>query len=305
MKAIVYEKYGSFEVLKPKTIDKPVPKKNEMLVKVHATTVSSGDIKLRKSDFPPQFWLMGRLLYGLVNPNRNILGHEFSGTVEVIGEEVTRFKVGDQVFGTTTGLKFGSYAEYVCIPEKWNSGVVALKPNNLSHEEAAALPIGAMTALCLLKKAKTQKGNNVLIYGASGCVGTYAVQIAKIFGADVTGVCSTTNLELVKSIGANKVVDYTKEDITKNTETYDVVFDAVWKIKPSVAKTLLKKEGRYISVSMLTTETTDSLLWIKEMSEKGVLQPVIDRIYPLAQVSMAHEYVDKGHKKGNVIIKVI
>lgn len=305
MKAVIYSKYGSPDVLKQMELDKPVPKDNEILVKIHAATVTSGDVRLRASDFPPIFWLPARLIFGLFKPKKKILGHELSGIVERKGKDVTKFDIGDEVFGTTTMLKTGSYAEYICLPEKWKHGVVALKPKNLSFKEAAALPIGGMTSLFLLEKANIKSGQHVLIYGASGSVGSYAVQIAKSLGAIVTGVCSTSNLEMVKSLGADKVLDYTQEDYTLLKKEVDIVFDAVGKTTKSVAKKILKKEGAFVSVKMLTTEKMEHLLKLKELAEKGKIKPYIDTSYPLEEIVKAHTYVDQGHKKGNVVIEVL
>ncbi|MEO1654480.1 MAG: NAD(P)-dependent alcohol dehydrogenase, partial [Bacteroidota bacterium] len=212
MKAALYTKYGSPEVLEIREMDKPQPKDNEVLVKIHAATVTSGDVRLRASDFPALFWLPARLMFGLFSPRKKILGHELAGVVEAVGKEVDKFKVGEEVFGTTTMLPTGSYAEYISLPESWKQGVLALKPKNVSFKESAALPVGGMTALFLLEKGKIASGQKVLIYGASGSVGSYAVQLAKHFGATVTGVCSTANLEMVKSLGAAQVIDYKKED---------------------------------------------------------------------------------------------
>ena len=305
MKAIVYKEYGPPEVLKLIDLEKPIPKSNEILVKIHATTVTSGDVRLRASDFPPLFWLPARLIFGLFRPKKQILGHELSGIVEAKGNEVTKFEIGDEIFGTTTMLKTGSYAEYVCLPQEWKSGVVSLKPANIAFREAAALPIGGMTALFLLEKAKIAIGMNVLIYGASGSVGSYAVQVARHFGASVTGVCSTSNIEMVKSMGAEKVIDYKKEDYTTIQEKFDIVFDAVGKTSKSAAKQVLKKEGTFVSVKMITSEKQSHLQKLKELAEKGEIKPIIDKVFKLDEIVEIHDYVDQGHKKGNVVIDVI
>lgn len=304
MRAVVYTAYGPPNVLKLKEVDKPRPKDDEILVKIQATTVTSGDVRLRSSDFPPLFWLPARLLFGLFKPKKKILGHELSGTVEEIGENVTKFKAGDTVFGTTTMLNTGSYAEYVCLPEEWKSGVVEIKPENLGFEEAAALPIGAMTALYLLEKAHLKKGREVLVYGASGSVGSYAVQLASQQGATVTAVCSRPNFEMVKSLGAERLVDYKKEEYDERKEKFDIVFDAVGKTTKSKAKKVLNTSGKFVSVKMLTTEKNEHLKRIKEMTEEGRLRPYIDRSFLLEEIVKAHEYVGKGRKRGNLIIKI-
>jgi NADPH:quinone reductase-like Zn-dependent oxidoreductase len=307
MKAIIYTTYGPPDVLKLTELEKPVPGNNEILVKVHASTVSSGVLWARSGKHPDSrfFSLVVRIVFGLTKPRKTILGYEVSGEVEAVGKDVNLFKPGDQVFGTTTGLRAGAYAQYVCLPETWKQGVVARKPENANHDEAAAVPIGGMTALYLLRKAKIRQGQEVLIYGASGSVGTFAVQLARYhFGAKVTGVCSTSNLELVKSLGAEEVIDYTQEDFTQNGKTYDVIFDAVGKISSSRSKKSLTKNGKYITVKSPTKEITENLILLKALMEEGKIKAVIDRRYPLEETAEAHRYVEQGHKKGNVVITV-
>ncbi|MCE7925917.1 MAG: NAD(P)-dependent alcohol dehydrogenase [Haliscomenobacteraceae bacterium CHB4] len=315
MNTAVYTAYGPPEVLQVIKLPKPSPKDNEILVKIRATAVTSGDCRLRKADpFAVRF------VFGLFKPGKPVLGGVLSGEIEAVGKNIQKFKAGDQVFGSSYP-HFGAYAEYICMPE---TGKLAIKPENISHEEAAALPFGGMTALYFLRKANIQPGQKVLIYGASGAVGTAAVQIAKYFGAEVTGVCSTANMEMVQSLGADKVIDYTKTDFAKEGGQYDVVFETVNKAPFSSCVAALRENGTLILgsavlsgmlrglwtsmtsskkvISGVVTETVEAVDFLQKMAKEGKLKAAIDKKFTLEQIAGAHEYVDKGHKKGNVVV---
>ncbi|HEY0652892.1 MAG TPA: NAD(P)-dependent alcohol dehydrogenase [Chryseosolibacter sp.] len=297
MRAVTYQKYGSPDVLHLVEIVKPTPKENEVLIKVYATTVTAGDWRMRKAD--P---FLARLFNGLFKPKRvKILGFELAGVVEQVGSNVKAFKPGDEVFASC-GFKFGAYAEYRCLPE---NDMIAIKPSNMTFEEAATVPIGGMTALAFLKQSGIKDGDHVLIYGASGSVGTFAVQIAKAYGAMVTAVCSTSNVDLVRQLGADKVIDYTKQELTNIGDRFDIVLDAVGKASKSTLKLLLKKNGKYVSVTGSPKSNRDDLSSLKQLIEAGKLKTIIDRTYNLDQIREAHAYVESFRKKGNVSVRVV
>jgi NADPH:quinone reductase-like Zn-dependent oxidoreductase len=322
MKAIVATQFGSADVLELAEVEKPAPKANEILVKILATTVNVGDLRMRSFDVPPLLWLPARLTLGFTRPKNPIYGMELAGVVEAVGKAVTRFKPGEAVFASTLDEKFGAHAEYKCLRE---DAAIALKPGNISFEEAAALAIGGNTALYFLRAGGVGPGQKVLIHGASGAVGTHAVQIAKAFGAEVTGVCSTRNLALVQSLGADRVIDYTRSDFTQSGETYDVIFDTVGKTSFSESQRVLKAGGYYLStvfaggapaklwyerttgkhiIGGTAPQRAEALDVLKELVETGKVKPVVDRCYPLAQAAEAHRYVETGRKTGNVVLQV-
>lgn len=323
MNAIIYSEYGSADVLQLKEVDKPVPCDHDVLVRIHATSVTAADINARGFVAVPKgFKILARLMFGLTKPKNQILGFELAGKIEAMGKDVTLFKAGDEVFGMA-GTSYGAYAEYMCLPEK---AALIKKPAGMSFEEAAVLPFGGHTALYFLREGKIQKDQKVLVYGASGSVGTAAVQLARYFRTEVTGVCGPTNQELVKSLGADKVIDYTKEDFTENGETYDIIFETVGKTTFSRCKGSLKPKGIYLAGAggikeMFQTmwtgikggkkvlagsppERKEDLQFLAHLFAEGKYKAVIDRSYPLEQVAEAHSYVDTGRKKGNVVITV-
>lgn len=330
MKAVVYTEYGSPDVLHMAELEEPTPKDHEIQIKVRATSVNFGDLMARNMKavtpgsftMPAPLWLPTRLVFGWNKPKNPILGAVFAGDVESVGKDVTRFKVGDPVFGYL-GATMGAYAEYVCMAEDGN---VAIKPHNMSYEEASTIPYGAIMAVPLLKKANIQPGQKVLINGASGAIGSMAVQLAKHYGAEVTGVCGTPRMEFVKSLGADKVIDYTQEDFTKNGETYDVIFDVLGKSSFSACHHSLTSNGIYLLVSFktgqvlqmlwtslfsskkvicaLSPEKTDDIVLVKDLIEAGEVTTVVDRCYPLEQAADAHRYSEAGHRKGHVVITV-
>jgi NADPH:quinone reductase-like Zn-dependent oxidoreductase len=327
MEAIVWTKYGPPDVLELREVEKPSPQDNELLIKIHATTVTAGDCELRSLKFPIYLSLPMRLWRGFSKPKENsILGTELAGEIEAVGKDVKRFKEGDQVFGSA-GMDFGTNAEYICLPEEPGEmeGGVAIKPANMTFEEAATVPFGGRDALHFLRKGNIQSGQKILINGAGGSIGTFAVQLAKQFGAEVTAVDSTGKLDMLRSIGADHVIDYTQEDFNKSGEIYDVIFDVVGTISFSRSERSLKQNGTYLlanpmsqmvrglwttmtsskKVIMQTSSPTiEDLVFLRELIEPGKIKTVIDRSYPLEQTAEAHRYVEKGHKKGNVVITV-
>ena len=309
MKAVICEKYGESEVLKLNEVPKPIPNDNEICVKIHATAVTNSDIFIRGSKLPFPIIIPFRLMIGITKPRKSIIGLVFSGEIESTGRNIKRFKPGDNVFGLT-GFNLGAYAEYMCMKESDSKrGCISIKPKNISHEEATMVAYGGLLAFQYLEKGNIQKNQKVFIYGASGTTGTIAIQVAKYLGAEVTGVCSTSNLEMVKNLGADFVIDYTKQNTVPKGETYDFILDAVGKVKTSKLKDSCKKSlslnGKYVSIDNGDLKLNSHILnKIKEFVESGKIKPVMDRIYLLEEIVEAHRYVEKGHKKGGVAITV-
>ena len=299
MKAAICTKYGPPEVVEIQERPKPIPKDDEILIRVRATTVASGDCRVRGANIPAVYKPMMILMYGIGKPRQPVFGTELSGQIEAVGKDVTGYKPGDSIFAMT-GMKMGAHAEYIVLSAK---GKIVPKPDNISYEQAAAIAFGGTTVLSFFRKAKLQKGQKILVYGASGAVGTSAVQLAVYMGAEVTAVCSGINTELVKKLGAKKVIDYTVEDFRKGNESYNVIFDAVGKITKSSCKNVLAKNGRYITVSGgLASERIEDLQLLGELAKSGLYTPVVDRVYPIEQIVDAYDYVETGRKKGDVVI---
>lgn len=302
MKAALYKNYGGPEVLQIQQIKKPTPKANEVLIKVIATSVTAGDVRMRSFNVPTWQWVFARLYLGVLRPKRTILGMELSGVIEAVGENVTRFKIGDEVFASTLNDGFGAYAEYKCFPE---TGPIAIKPVNLTFVESATLPIGAGTALRFMMKGNLKGRKNVLIYGASGSVGTYAIQLSKYFGASVTGVCSTNNIDFVRSLGVYEVIDYSKKDIVQWGKKYDLIFDAVGKAPKSKLKSLLTDDGVLLSVATDPGKINQAdLQLISQLAESNHLGSILGCVYQLEDIAEAHRFVDKGKKKGNLGVMI-
>lgn len=306
MRAIVYHRYGGPEVLVQEEIHKPKPKANEMLVRVHASTVSAGALVMRAGKHPDSkiFSFLIKIIGGWPKPRKSVLGYEFSGEVVAVGAKVSKFKIGDAVYGTTTGLRQGAYADYVCIAESWKMGVVAHKPAAWSFEMAAALPVGAMTAMHLLEKADLIAGQSVLVYGAGGSVGSAAVQLAKATGATVSAVCSQEKAQLAKKWGASQHFDYKTVPVPAMGGPYDLIFDAVGKLPAKTLRTLLRPGGKFTSVRQMTSEKSEYLQKLQLLVAAGQFEPHIDRVYPLEEVTTAHAYAETGRKAGNVVLKV-